>query len=278
MKNLKNLLLGVCLILFIGLVACSKSSSNASDAEKKTIKIGATAGPYSDQVTEGIKPILERKGYKVEVIEFNDYIQPNLSLDQGSIDANVFQNELYLNNFAASRNLDIVESIKVPTAPIGIYSNKHKSINEVKDGSTVATSNDPVNQARALSMLVDLGWITLKEGTDPTKASEKDIAEYKINIEIKPLEPAQIPRALQDVDFGFINGNFAISSGLKLTEAVFLENTPPYYLIGVTVRGEDIDSPFSKDIIEAYQSEEFRKLNEENEKYQGYVWPEWMKK
>jgi D-methionine transport system substrate-binding protein len=277
MRSHKILFLSVMIVLALVLSACSGSDQKVSSSEKKVIKIGATAGPYSDQVNEGIKPFLEKKGYKVEIIEFNDYIQPNISLDTGEIDANVFQNELYMKEFAKSRNLDIVEAIKVPTAPIGIYSKKHQSFDEIKDGSTVATSNDPVNQARALAMLEQLGIITLKEGIDPTKASEKDIAKFHKKVVIKPLEPAQLPRALEDVDYAFINGNFAISSGLKLTDAVVLEKTPPHYMIGVTVRGKDKNAQFVKDIIEAYKSDEFKKLNEESEKYKGYVWPDWMK-
>lgn len=277
MKLYKIRLFTILLLLSMLLTACSSGGKTNAESDKKTIKIGATAGPYSDQVTEGIKPFLEEKGYRVEIVEFNDYIQPNISLDEGDIDANVFQNEIYLKNFAETRGLDITGLIKVPTAPIGIYSNEHKSIDEVEDGATIATSNEPVNQARALAMLEQLGWVKLKEGTDPTKASEKDISEYIKKVVIQPIEPAQIPRALDSVDYSFINGNFAISSGLKITEAIVLEETPDYYLNLVAVRGDDKDSQFAKDLIEAYKSKEFKKLNEESEKYQGYVWPEWLK-
>lgn len=277
MKLYKIRLFTILLLLSMLLTACSSGGKINAESDKKTIKIGATAGPYSDQVTEGIKPFLEEKGYRVEIVEFNDYIQPNISLDEGDIDANVFQNEIYLKNFAETRGLDITGLIKVPTAPIGIYSNEHKSIDEVEDGATIATSNEPVNQARALAMLEQLGWVKLKEGTDPTKASEKDISEYIKKVVIQPIEPAQIPRALDSVDYSFINGNFAISSGLKITEAIVLEETPDYYLNLVAVRGDDKDSQFAKDLIEAYKSKEFKKLNEESEKYQGYVWPEWLK-
>jgi len=277
MKFNKILFLMFILTLSMLLTACSSSNHTNAESDSKTIKIGATAGPYSDQVKEVIQPLLEEKGYTVEIVEFNDYIQPNLSLDDGDIDANVFQNEIYLKTFAKTRDVDITDVITVPTAPIGIYSNKHKSIDEVEDGQTVATSNEPVNQARALAMLEQLGWVKLKEGTDPTKASEKDIAEYIKKIVIKPIEPAQIPRTLDSVDYSFINGNFAISSGMKITDAIALEETPVYYLNLVAVRGEDKDSQLAKDLIEAYQSPEFKKLNEESEKYQGYAWPEWMK-
>ncbi|QBP39695.1 MetQ/NlpA family ABC transporter substrate-binding protein [Paenisporosarcina antarctica] len=277
MKFHKIISITIILVLSAMLSACSASEKTNAQSDNKKIKIGATAGPYGDQLNEGIKPYLEKKGYEVEIVEFNDYIQPNVALNEGDIDANVFQNYNYLKNFAEERDMDMIELIKVPTAPIGIYSKKHKSIDDVEDGHTVATSNDPVNQARALIMLEQIGWVKLKEGIEPTKASEKDIAEYIKKIVIEPLDPAQTPRALESVDYAFVNGNFAISSGLKLSEAVELEKTPPSYMIGVTLRGEDKDSQLGKDLIEAYQSEEFKKLNEENEKYQGYVWPDWMK-
>ncbi|GAJ44029.1 putative methionine ABC transporter substrate-binding protein [Parageobacillus thermoglucosidasius NBRC 107763] len=137
--------------------------------------------------------------------------------------------------------------------------------------------NEPVNQARALTMLEQLGLIQLKKGVDPIKVSERDIEKYHKKIVLKPLEPAQLPRSLGDVDYSLINGNFAISSGLKLKDAVALEKTPPYYLNGVTVREKDKDAAFVKDIVEAYKSKEFRKLMKEDEEYQGYAWPDWFK-
>ncbi|GMO00094.1 MetQ/NlpA family ABC transporter substrate-binding protein [Parageobacillus thermoglucosidasius] len=264
-------------LAFLVLSGCSSLTQNTNSSATKTIKLGATAGPYSDQIKKVIKPYLEKKGYKVELIEFNDYVQPNISLDQGSIDANVFQNEVYMKNFEKTRNMELYEVIKIPTAPIGIYSKKHKSLDEIKDGTTIALPNEPVNQARALTMLEQLGLIQLKKGVDPIKVSERDIEKYHKKIVLKPLEPAQLPRSLGDVDYSLINGNFAISSGLKLKDAVALEKTPPYYLNGVTVREKDKDAAFVKDIVEAYKSKEFRKLIKEDEEYQGYAWPDWFK-
>jgi D-methionine transport system substrate-binding protein len=276
MKAYKIPLLFIALVFLI-LSGCSSLTQKTNSSATKTIKLGATAGPYSDQIKEVIKPYLEKKGYKVELIEFNDYVQPNISLDQGSIDANVFQNEIYMKNFAKTKHMELYEVIKIPTAPIGVYSKKHKSLDEIKDGTTIALPNEPVNQARALAMMEKLGLIQLRKGIDPTKVSEKDIQKYNKKIVLKPLEPAQLPRALGDVDYSFINGNFAISSGLKLKDAVALEKTPSYYLNGVTVRKKDKNAKFVKDIVAAYKSEEFKKLIKEDEEYKGYVWPDWFK-
>ncbi|MET0334518.1 MAG: MetQ/NlpA family ABC transporter substrate-binding protein, partial [Rhizobacter sp.] len=119
----------------------------AQAQEKKELVFGATAGPYADQIKLGIKPILEKKGYSVKVVEFNDYIQPNHALAQGSLDANAFQHEVYLKKFATEHKLALVELLKVPTAPIALYSRKHTTL-DVKEGALVALPNDPTNAAR----------------------------------------------------------------------------------------------------------------------------------
>ncbi|WP_051378408.1 MetQ/NlpA family ABC transporter substrate-binding protein [Derxia gummosa] len=250
-------------------------AAHAVDPQKKELVFGATAGPYADQVKYGIKPILEKQGYKVKLVEFNDYIQPNFALAQGSLDANVFQHEVYLRKFSTENKLDLVEVLKVPTAPIAVYSRKHRSTGEVKEGTTVAIPNDPANAARALVVLDrKLGWIRLREGYDPIRASEKDIAQNLKGIKLVPLEAAQLPRSLDDIDFSFINGNFALASGLKLTEALVLEDTTPTYQNVVAVRTADKDREYVKDIAAAWQSKEFLAVT--NQRFAGFVKPEWQ--
>jgi D-methionine transport system substrate-binding protein len=241
----------------------------ANAQAKKDLVIGATAGPYADQVKLGIKPILEAKGYKVKVVEFNDYIQPNFALAQGDLDANAFQHIVYLTKFANENKLALSELIKVPTAPIAVYSHKHRSLAEVKEGSTVALPNDPTNAARALVVLEQLGWLKLREGYDPIRASEKDVAVNIKKIKLIPLEAAQLPRSLDDTDFSFVNGNFALASGLKLTEALALEKTSPTYQNLVAVRTADKDAPWVKDIADAYRSREFLAITET--RFAGFV-------
>lgn len=232
--------------------------------DPKELVIGTSAGPYADQVRFGIKPILERQGYKVKIIEFNDYIQPNFALAEGSLDANVFQHIVYLTRFATEHKLALSELITVPTAPIAIYSRRHKSLDEARAGSTVALPNDPTNQARALVMLEQLGWIRLKPNTDPVKASEKDIAANPKGVKLLPLEAAQLPRSLQDADYAFVNGNYALASGLKLTEALRREAVSRNYVNLVAVRTADKDKPFARDLADAYRSREFLAWTEKN--------------
>jgi len=135
------------------LAACGRSDApGATDAGKpaasKVIKLGATAGCFADQIRWGIQPILEKKGYTIELTEFSDYIQPNIALAEGSLDANTFQHVVYLEKFASERKLAIQPLTQVPTAPLGLYSRKHQSLDELADGARIALPNDPTNQAR----------------------------------------------------------------------------------------------------------------------------------
>jgi D-methionine transport system substrate-binding protein len=225
--------------------------------DPKELVIGTSAGPYADQIKLGIKPILEKQGYKVKLVEFNDYIQPNFALAEGSLDANVFQHIIYLKKFSADHKLALTDLVKIPTAPIAIYSQKHKTLNDVKEGTTVALPNDPTNQARALVLLNQLGWIKLQDKVDPLRASEKDVAVNIKKIKLIPLEAAQLPRSLQDTDYSFVNGNYALASGLKLKDALVREKISPNYVNLVAVRTADKDKQFAKDIAAAYRSREF---------------------
>ncbi len=256
-------------LTFTAVAALAAVHLPASAQTKKELVIGATAGPYADQVKLGIKPLLEAKGYKVKVVEFNDYIQPNFALAQGDLDANAFQHIVYLTKFATENKLRLSEVIKVPTAPIAVYSRKHRRLAEVREGSTVALPNDPTNAARALVVLEQIGWLKLREGYDPIRASEKDVAVNTKKIKLIPLEAAQLPRSLDDTDYSFVNGNFALASGLKLTEALVLEKISPTYQNLVAVRTADKDAPWVKDIADAYRSREFLAITET--RFAGFV-------
>jgi D-methionine transport system substrate-binding protein len=266
MQNLRRTLLASLLGLAIAGTVHAK--------DPKEIVIGTSAGPYADQIKLGIKPILEKQGYKVKLVEFNDYIQPNFALAEGALDANVFQHIVYLNKFATEHKLALTDLVTIPTAPIAIYSRKHRALTEVKPGSTVALPNDPTNQARALVLLDQLGWIRLREGYDPVRASEKDVAANPRQIKLLPLEAAQLPRSLDDADFAFVNGNYALASGLKLTDALAAEKISANYINRVAVRTADKDKQFARDIAAAYRSREFLEVT--NRHFAGYAKPDYQ--
>ena len=246
----------------------------AADPAKKSIVIGTTVGDFGDMVKFSIKPILEKQGYQVKLVEFTDYVRPNLALAEGSLDVNVFQHKPYLDTFAKEHKLDLAPAFQVPTAPLGIYPGKPKSLKDVKPGSTLAPPNHPSNFARALVMMADLGWIKLKPGVNPLTASERDIAENLKKVKIVQLEAAQLPRARGDVDFAVINGNYATSSGIKLTEALFQEKSYAYVNWGA-VKRVDLSKPWAKDVIAAYNSDQFK--NWAKQKYVGYKYPQTWK-
>ncbi|WP_308020914.1 MetQ/NlpA family ABC transporter substrate-binding protein [Neisseria bergeri] len=250
--------------------ASAAAPSADNGAAKKEIVFGTTVGDFGDMVKEQIQPELEKKGYTVKLVEFTDYVRPNLALAEGELDINIFQHKPYLDDFKKEHNLDITEAFQVPTAPLGLYPGKLKSLEEVKDGSTVSAPNDPSNFARALVMLNELGWIKLKDGINPLTASKADIAENLKNIKIVELEAAQLPRSRADVDFAVVNGNYAMSSGMKLTEALFQE--PSFaYVNWSAVKTADKDSQWLKDVTEAYNSDAFKAYA--HKRFEGYKYP-----
>jgi len=243
-------------------------SVSAYAKDPKELVIGTSAGPYADQLKLGIKPILEKQGYKVKIVEFNDYVQPNYALAEGSLDANVFQHIVYLNKFATDNKLALSPLITVPTTPIALYSTKHKSLAEIKPGATIAMPNDPTNQARALVVLDKMGWIKLKPHVDPLRASERDVADNPKKLKLVPLEAAQLPRSLADTDYAFINGNYAQAAGIKLTSALIAEKISDSYVNLVAIRTADKGKPWVKDIEAAYRSRAF--LDITNKYFAGY--------
>lgn len=275
---MKKWFLAMVLVVVVGALAACGSSSESKDkaeAKSKDIKLGATAGPYSDMLKEAIVPGLEKKGYKVEIVEFSDYIQPNKALDNGDIQANLFQHSIYLENFAKENNMKLSALISVPTAPMGLYSKKYKSLDEVKDGATVTLPNDPTNAARALNTLRDEGLITINESADPLKVSEKDIVENKKNLKFQAIEAGQLPRSVDSVDLAAVPGNFALAAKMNLLDALALENMLDSYRNIVAVKSENKDSQLAKDIKEVVESTDFEKVMDE--KFKGFGKPEWMK-
>lgn len=269
-------MVGLFLILLVLLSACNASVEvEKEENQKKELVLGGTI-PYSDMLELGVKPYLEEKGYQVTIEVFNDYVQPNHALNNGSLDANLFQHLVYMEGFAEENNMDLTSLITVPTAPIGIYSNKYNSLDEIEEGSTVAIANDPANLARGLTVLRDNGLIEFDEGVDVLRVSEKDITHNPLNLQFRPVEAAQLPRTLESVDLVAINGNFAISAGIDLTTALVQDNLPENILNRVVVKTENIDEDYVAAIKEAVESEHFKEVIEES--FQGFHWPDWMNK
>ncbi|MND96596.1 D-methionine-binding lipoprotein MetQ precursor [compost metagenome] len=258
------------------LLVCGMQAAHAN-SDPHTIVFGVAPGPYGDMVKQAIAPSLKEKGYKVVVREFSDYVQPNMALSNGSIDANLFQHSLYFNKFTADKGLKLTKLLTVPTAGMGFYSRQVKSLDELKKGDIVTLSNDPTNLARGLRFLQSLNLITIKDNIDPTKASERDIASNPKGLVFKPLEAAQLPRTLDSVTAALVNGNFAIAAGLDLSSALAQEHLDENLKNIIAVRTEDADKPFAKDIVAVVQSPAYRAvIDDPKNVYTAFQKPDWM--
>ena len=255
------------------------TSLNAHSEEKKVIKLGFNPGPYKEQFEKGVAPYLINKGYRIEDKDFNDGIQVNNAVSTGEIDGNIMQHPIYLQAINERLRIDNIGIVQVPTPPMGLYSDKYQQgqkDQKPKEGALISVPNQPSNEYRAALLLQSIGWIKLKEKIDPATFSQKDIAENPYHLVIKEMDNAQQVRALPDVDFGAIQGNFAVSNGIKLSSALQLEKPTTQFVNVVTVAGKNKDAEFAKDIIAGYHSAEFKKYIQENEKYTGYMLPDYL--
>lgn len=246
-----------------------KEAAQGSD-KKVVLKVGATPVPHAEILNE-IKPLLAKDGIDLQIIEFTDYVKPNLSLNDKEIDANFFQHEPYPKKFAADRKLDLVNLVAVHIEPMGVYSKKLKDIKSVPDGAKVAIPNDPTNGGRALNILAKAGLIKLKDGVG-ISATVGDIVENPKNLKITEAEAAMLPRTLDDVDLAVINSNFAMEAKLNPTkDALFIEPKDSPYANIVAVRKGDENRKEIQALKKALTSPEVKKFIEE--KYKGAVIP-----
>lgn len=245
------------------LVGCSSTSG-----EDKTIKVGASPTPHAE-ILEVAKPLLEKQGYSLEVVEFDDYVLPNTSLAEGDLDANYFQHIPYLEQMNSEKDLKLTYTAKVHIEPMGIYSEKHDSLDEIKDGAKIAVPNDATNEARALQLLAKNGII---EVADKELITAKDITKNPKNVEIVEVDAASVPSSLADVDFAVINTNYALNVNLNPTkDALAIESSDSPYVNILACREDNKDSEKVKALTEALNSKEVKSFIEE--KYDGSIVP-----
>ncbi|SFG25998.1 MetQ/NlpA family ABC transporter substrate-binding protein [Oribacterium sp. WCC10] len=241
--------------------------------EPVDIKIGATPSPHAE-ILEAAKDALKAAGINIEVVVYNDYVQPNLAVDQGELQANYFQHQPYLDDFNAENNTHVTSVGVVHYEPFGIYAGKSNDLANIDDGAQIAVPNDTTNEARALQLLQAQGVITLKDGVGLT-ATKQDIVENPHKVEILEVEAAQIPRSIESVDFACMNGNYAIDAGFKPSDALAQEDASSEaaqtYANIVAVSEADADSEWAKKLVEVLQSQEITDYI--NNTYEGGVIP-----
>ena len=266
---MKKLLTLVLALTTLALVGCGGGA--ADNKTEKVVKVGASPVPHAE-ILEVIKPELAKEGIKLEIVEFNDYVQPNLATNDKEIDANFFQHEPYLKNFVTEHpELKLVNVLGVHVEPMGIYSHKIKNINELKDGAQVSIPSDPTNGGRSLLLLERAGLIKLKAGVGET-ATVQDITENPKKLSFKEIEAPQLPRTLDDVDISVINTNWAMQADLVPTrDALFMEDKTSPYVNIIVVREGDENRPEIKALMKALHSDTVK--NFINEKYKGAIIP-----
>lgn len=267
MKKLVSIVAVLALSVSV-LAGCGNSAS-----DDKTIKVAATAVPHAE-LLEQAKPILAEQGYTLEIEIFSDYVQPNEVVESGDFDANYFQHVDYLESFNQEKGTHLVNAGGIHYEPFGLYPGKESDLANM-EGATIAVPNDTTNEARALLLLQDNGIITLKEGVG-LLATVNDIVENPYNVEIVELEAAQIPRTLQDVSFGVINGNYAMEAGLTVADDSLVYESADSeaiarYVNVIAVKEGNENSDKIKALVEALKSDAVKTYINEN--YNGGVIP-----
>jgi D-methionine transport system substrate-binding protein len=272
MKKIIALLAAV-LLLAVLTAGCGdkKAAAPAPAADKKVVlKVGATPVPHAE-ILKVIQPILAKDGIELKIVEFTDYVRPNVALAEKELDANFFQHLPYLQQFAADRKLDLVSLIAVHIEPMGVYSKKVKNLSEVQNGGIVAIPNDPTNGGRALSILAQAGLIKMKDGVG-VKGTVKDVTDNPKKLVFKELEAPQLPRSLDDVTLAVINSNYALEAKLNPTkDALFIEKKDSPYANILAIRKGDEKRPELVKLAKALTSPDVKKFIED--KYKGAVVP-----
>ncbi|MFC4224108.1 MetQ/NlpA family ABC transporter substrate-binding protein [Lysinibacter cavernae] len=272
---MKKRLIAVSAALALMLTACSPASGDGKDSnESAPIRVGFGVGLYEQMFRDGILPILEEEGYKVDMQSFSQNLQLNPAMKEGSLDLTVFQNTSYMDSVGKELDSDMSKLNFIPSAPQGVYSDKHKSLDDVKDGSSVTVPQDPATLHRAMSLLESIDWVTLREGAEVSTFSLNDIEENPYNLDFKPLDLAQAITSLPDVDFAVINGNYITTSGRLISSALAVEKvlSDDTQLI-TSVMTADLDKDWAKAVADAYNSQAFKDYVLGEPVYEGWVMP-----
>jgi D-methionine transport system substrate-binding protein len=275
MKKKIALILVLALAVF-ALAACGgKAQEEEGDgsADLTVLKVGASPVPHAE-ILEFVKPMLAKEGIDLQITQFSDYIIPNTAVEAHEIEANYFQHQPYLDSFNKDNGTHLVSAVAVHYEPMGLFAGKTASLDELKDGATIAVPNDPTNEARALLLLEQEGIIKIKDGAG-LSATPLDIVDNPKNVKFFEAEAAAVARAIQDVDFAIINGNYALGAGFKVSDALAVESAESEaaqtFANIVAVYEGDESKPEIQALVKALTSEETKKFIED--KYEGAVVP-----
>ena len=271
--------LALSLVLALSLAACGSKDNNTNDttgdgadndatAAATTITIAASPTPHAE-ILEVAKEILAAKGITLDIQTYNDYVVPNTVVEDGTVDANYFQHQPYLDDFNAENGTHLVSIAAIHVEPMGLYGGKQTSLDSFPDGAKIGVPNDTTNEARALTLLEKNGFFKLKADAGLT-ATKNDIEENPLNVTVDEVEAAQVPNVLQDEDYAVINSNYAISAGLDpMTDALAMEDGSSAYVNVLVCKEGNENEPKIKALVAALQSQQVKDFMDEN--YKGSV-------
>ena len=263
-----HLLSTVALSAAILLAGCGSDEQT----DTRSIKIGTVAGPETEVMEVAKRIAKEQHDLSVEIVEFTDYVSPNAALADGSLDANAYQHEPYMRSMVEDRGYDFAIAGYTFVYPIGAYSEKYESVDELPDGATIALPNDPSNEGRALILMHNEGLLKLEDPSN-LEATPIDVVENPHNFDFREIEAAQLPRVLPDVDMAFINNTFAQPAGLSLDDALIKEGPESPYVNLIAVRAGDEDREEIKQLVDSYHSDEV--VAKAEELFKGAAVPGW---
>lgn len=255
-----------------GLAALLLTAGLATAASAETIRVGVSAGPHAE-ILEQVKKVAAKDGLDIKIIEFTDYVVPNTALASGDIEANSFQHLPYLENQVKDRGFKLVSVGQTVVFPMGFYSKKVKSFDELPEGATVAIQNDPTNGGRSLLLLQAKGVIKLRDGVG-LKPTLLDIAENPKKLRLIELDAAQLPRSLDDVTAAAVNTNYAVEAGLDpVKDAIAREDAESPYTNIIAVREQDKDKPWVAALLKAYHTQPVKEFIQT--RFKGAVVTSW---
>ena len=253
------------------LAGCGGSAGGKANEAKKELVFSKSQGPYSELFEQAIKPILEKKGYKITAKDMSDLLQADVALNEGEVDFNVEQHTAYMNNFNEKQKGHLTALTPIPTVPAGIYPGAKTALTQLADGAKVAVPNDAANTARAYALLQKAGWIKLAPNKDLSTVTQQDIVENPHNIQFTEMKSLNIPAVRSDFDFIVITGSIVYNAKIDPATALLTEDVLPHLLLQLVVLDKNKDAQWAKDIVAAYHSDEFKTYMKANNKGLWFV-------
>lgn len=252
------------LVLVFGTVLFTGCGNDAANSDKKELTFSKSQGPYSELFEQGIKPILEKKGYKITGKDMSDLLQADVALNEGEVDFNVEQHTAYMENFNEKQGGKLVAVTPIPTVPAGIYPGSKTDLTQVAEGDKIAVPNDASNTARAYALLQKVGLIKLNPNKDLSTVTKADIIENPKHLEFVEMKSLTIPSVRTDFAYIVITGSIVYNAKIDPSTALAKEDILPHLLLQLVVREQDKDAQWVKDLKDAYNSPEFKAYLQEH--------------